>query len=248
MIKNLDIKDINKFKIFLNCDFHISSFMYKDKGLIHKLPFLYDKEKGLDKELIDVINYLDTNEIKGIIKVNNFITENDNIIGYSMKRYKDYKSLNKNKHRKLALKVEDCLQIMKVIENLNNNKLIYRDFHTGNVLLNKTTNDIKICDIDAMYIDKKNEDPKWQTRKALGLCVSYIYNVHPDYGDIVVSRNYPIDRYGYFEECIKYANTKDFDESIKLLRKLDNDSIKEDRIKIKKHANEYMNSGYYKLL
>lgn len=203
MIKNIDIKDINKFKIFLNCDFHISSMLYKDKDLIHKLPFLCDYEKGIDNGLIEVIDYLDNNNIKGIVKVTNYIRDNENIVGYSMKRYKDYKSFDKNKFRNLSLKVEDCFQLMKIVEEMNNHKLIYRDFHTGNVLLNRKTNDIKICDIDAMYLDKQNEDHKWQRRKALGLCVSYIYNVHPDDSDIVVNRNYPIDRYGYFQECIK---------------------------------------------
>ena len=141
MLEKLQYKNIKKYKTYIPFDINTNSKLFFDKDLIHKIPFV--KERGLD----NLLKYLGELNLKELVEIRKLIYYEDLIVGYSMKNYKGYKSLRKFRYRKLDLKKEDCLKIIKSVEVLSENKISFFDSHLGNILLNPKTKDIKICDV-----------------------------------------------------------------------------------------------------
>ena len=242
MDKNIEFNKINKLKIYFPFDTNNSSKIYYEANRLHKIPYhMYD-------DTIKTLMYIEENKIKGVVKVTNFIENHNEIIGYTMKKYKNHKSLNKLKIEKFDNKIKDCLKIINMFQEYNYNNLIYSDFHTGNILLNTKNNDIKICDLDNFRISSDNDDKKSQLRGVLELCIEYIYQVDPADAHIVVNHStIEIDKDNYFRECIKSVGDIKFHSTIKKIANLDRSSIPKYRRKIKEEAKQYINSGYYKV-
>ena len=241
MIKRVEVNNLNFFKKYLTTDIHLNSKMYKNGNNLYKFPH------RIENDFISTMEYIDEKDINGLVKITSFINDNkNNIVGYTMKNLKHYKSLSKNKKRNFKKKIKDCLKVIDLVDELNNNNLIYHDYHTGNVLLNSKNNDIKICDIDSFEISNSSRLKESQMQKALELCVAYLYNVHPVEAEIVIEHSYRVDQNGYFRDCVSNIGTKRFKEKVMQLEKLNKKDYQSDRRKIKEDAKDYIKSGYYR--
>lgn len=215
MLDKIQYEDIKKYKIYIHFDTNTNSKLFFDKDLIHKIPFI--KEIGLE----NLLKYLDELSLKEIVKIRNLIYYNNFLIGYSMKNYKDYKSLRKFKRRNFSLKKEDCFKVIKSIQVLSENKISFFDCHLGNVLLNPNTNDIKICDIDGLVL-KENIDLDYKELKnILILILSYLYNIkdcdirnYLNSSNLICS-NLFIDRCKLGEEFLTVKKIKEIVNNIK---------------------------------
>lgn len=241
MQESINIKKINKLKVYVPFDTNNSSRIYYEKNLLHKIPY------SVGEELTTTLLYLDSKNIKGVIKVTNFIEENNKVIGYTMKKYKNYKSLAKLKRRNVRRKINDCQKIIRMFDKFNREDLIYSDFHTGNILLNPEDNDIKVCDLDNFRLSKEKDDKKWQIYGAMEICVAYLFNVDNVEADIVVNRSgINIDNCNYIRECLKSFGQDDFHNKVKKLSRLDTTKLIQDRKRIQEEARDFMKSGYYR--
>ena len=238
MLEKVSYDTIKKYKRYIPFDINNSSKLYFEKDLIHKIPYYVMPELG------PTLEYIFESRISEIIELKKFIFNKENLVGYSFKNYKDYKSLRKINKRPLKLKLNDCIKIVNSFNTLSRNCIKYNDFHKGNVLLNEATGDIKICDIDNVSILIEEDFSKEQLKKSLILAFAYIYNV--DFHDINI-----LSKFDYvFNKGIlidKQGNFKDKDNTLELLQKLDLDMIPEERKKIKIKSKELSQTGYYLL-
>ena len=241
MQESIDYKDINKMRKYIPFDINTNSKLYKDGNYLIKIPYY------MDEELFKTLLYIDEKKIKGIIKVTNFIKDNDKEIGYRIVRYKNYKSLNKYKNRSIDLKLKDCQKIVDLFMNFNNYKLIYSDHHTGNILFNSETDDMKVCDLDSFRIRDDDSSKERQLRGALELCTQYIYNLYNDEAEIVLSRSViNVDKNNYIREAYDSIGKPDFKQKVKRIEKIDRGAMLTDKIRIKEEVRNFINSGYYR--
>jgi len=148
MLDIIQYKDVKKYKKYIPFDISTNSRLYYDKDLIHKI-FL---NKSIDFNII--LDMVDKLKLEELVELKKLIYKNDFIVGYSIKNYKEYKSLNKFKKRDFDLKKQDCFNLVKSFDKLLKNNLSYVDFTLSNVLLNSETGDIKICDLDSLILKK----------------------------------------------------------------------------------------------
>lgn len=171
MLEKIQYEEIKKYKRYITFDRNTNSKLFFDKDLIHKIPFV--KERGLD----NLLKYLDELKLKELVEIKKLIIYEDLIIGYSMKNYKEYKSLTKFKCRRFDLKKEDCYKIIKSVQVLSENKISFFDCHSGNILLNPKTKDIKICDIDGLVLKENPNLGYRELKNLLIFLLSYLYNI-----------------------------------------------------------------------
>lgn len=239
MLKTINYDQIKKYKLYIPFDINTNSRLYYDKKEIHKIPFYpkYDLEKTL--------NYINDLDLNSIIKLTNLIYNEDKLKGYSFINYKDYKSLNRNKYRDLNLKIKDCHKILNIFKQLTDNGLNQKDISLSNILLNKKTNDIKLADLDSIYMEDKNKFEIEQLKNAAILCLMYLYNLCYTDINIITNHDCNINKDGiiiqYFRD-LKNKKTVDFNE---VLENMDLELIDEDKRKIKSKVKELKDTGYY---
>ena len=106
MVNIIQYEDIKWCKLYKTKDLNTKSRLYLDNDLIHKLPFLiFDNSKEL-------LEYIDKLKLKELIEIKNLIYKNNKLIGYSMKNYKEYISMENLRNRNFELKKEDSLRII----------------------------------------------------------------------------------------------------------------------------------------
>jgi len=93
MLDIIQYKDVKKYKKYIPFDISTNSRLYYDKDLIHKI-FL---NKSIDFNII--LDMVDKLKLEELVELKKLIYKNDFIVGYSIKNYKEYKSLNKFKKR-----------------------------------------------------------------------------------------------------------------------------------------------------
>lgn len=116
-----------------------------------------------------LMEFLHDNNLDLPISINNLFYENNEFIGYSMEFYKNYNTLYDVLKSNISLK-ERCdiaLELVNIYEKLINNKIVYYDFHSKNILLNK---DIKLLDVDSSYY-KVDKNYDIQARRNLLLLI-----------------------------------------------------------------------------
>ena len=172
MLEIIDYNKIKRYKKYLPFDNYYNSVLYYDKDLIHKILFSETPDLNI------ILNMVDKLKLDELIEIKNLIYENGNMVGYTVKNYKQYKSLNKFKNRKFELKRQDCIKLVKSFDNILKNNLSYVDFHLGNVLLNPKNNDIKICDLDGLILNTGKESEEIGLKKLLILIFTYLYNIN----------------------------------------------------------------------
>lgn len=171
MLEIIDYKDIKKYKRYITTDLNHNSYLYFDRDLIHKVFF--NTPTNIEN-LLNVINELNIEEL---IEIKKLIYKDKNIVGYSVKNYKQYKSLSKLKNRPFDLKKQDSIKLLTTYNKILNKGFSYRDFHLGNVLLNPKTNDIKICDLDSIKPFESWEEEKYALELLLETILEYLYNI-----------------------------------------------------------------------
>lgn len=242
MLERIEYKDIKKYKRYIPFDINSRSCLYFDKDLIHKIP--YRKEKGLD----EILKYIDKLKLEELIEIKKLIYWNDYIIGYSMKNYKQYKSLRKFKNRKFDLKKNDCFKLMECFNTLTQYNLSYNDYHLGNFLLNPRNNDIKICDIDSLYFNKEKGLDDYNLKEILILILAYLYNVNDrDINNILNSsgvnlNNSFINNYVFFKNDISIKKVYEAIDKIQY-----NDTLEEKEYIINK-SKQLSKLGYRKYI
>lgn len=240
MLERIEYKDIKKYKLYIPFDLNSNSTLYFDKDLIHKIP--YYKVKDFDN-ILSRINELSLNEL---IEIKKLIYKNNFIVGYSMKNYKEYKSLKKFKRRNFALKKVDCIRLVEAFKMLSNNNLEYIDTNLSNILLNKTTGDIKICDVDSLKFKDSKKLSSYELKQILKLILSYLYNVREkDMYNVLNS-----DGINFNNEYIKASCSNKCDITLDIIYKIiDTISLKDvvfERSFIIDKSKKLCDTGYYK--
>ena len=239
MLEIIQYKNIKKYKRYFSFDLNTNSKLYFDKDLIHKIF----SDQSLYFYII--LKKLDELKLNEIVEIKNLIYKNEFMVGYSMKNYKEYKSLNKFKYRKFSLKKKDCFKLVDSFKILLDNNLLYSDYHLGNVLLNGKTNDIKICDVDGISFKQKEET---QYKKILKLLLSYLYNIKEyDIRNVLNSDGIGI-KDSIINECCVLEKDLSFDKIIEIITKIKKQNIKEEKKHIIQKSKYLSNFGYLKYM
>lgn len=238
MIEIIQYKDINKFKKFLSFDLNTNSKLYFNKDLIHKV---------LNENLINlkqILEYLDKLKLEELVEIKNLIYNNNNMIGYSIKRYKKYKSLEKLKKRPFELKKRDCFKLVETYSKLLKNNLYYKDFHLGNILLNKKTSDIKICDLDSFdFINGENN-----IKALLVLILSYLYGIrYCDIDNILKTSGIKNDNL-FINKCCLNERDITCDKIFEIINDMQKEYIVNEKKLIVNRSKELCETGYSKFL
>ena len=240
MLDKIPYKDVKKYKRYIPFDVNTNSRLYFDKDLMHKIFFYKTRDFDNILKKIDELKLEELVELKKLIYKNNFI------VGYSIKNYKEYKSLNKYKNRKLKFKKQDCYKIVKAFDNLLKNNLSYVDLTPSNILLNKETNDIKICDLDSLIL-KDCESNKLDLKKLLIFILSYLYNINQTH-----IRNVLISGTNLENTFIESCKMSKENCSLEFINTVINDIRQEDIRKEKRliidRSKELIETGYPKFL
>jgi len=241
MLDIIQYKDIKKYKIYIPFDIYTNSRLYYDKDLIHKIFFYKTSDFNF------VLDLLDELKLEELVELKNLIYHNGFIVGYSIKNYKEYKSLNKFKNRKLELKKQDCYKIVKSFDKLLKNNLSYVDFTTSNILLNKETNNIKICDLDSIILNKSKSDEELGIRNLLIFVLSYLYNINPIHirNVIICSNNFEDTFIG---ECKKIIDNSSLEHIINIITDITEENIMKEKKLIINKSRELIDTGYSKFL
>lgn len=240
MLDIIQYKDIKKYKIYIPFDVCTNSRLYYDKDLIHKI-FFY---KTIDFDT--VLKKLDELKLDELVELRNLIYKNGFMVGYSIKNYKDYKSLNKFKNRKLELKKQDCYKVVKSFDILLKNNLSYMDLTTSNILLNKNTNDIKICDLDSLVL-KTWESDELDLRKLLIFVLSYLYNIHQTHiKNVLISGDNLKNT--FIESCKNINDNYSLNNINTIITNITEENIKSEKRLIIDKSRELIETGYPKFL
>ena len=239
MLEKIDYNNIKKYKLYITTDLHTNSKIFFDKKILYKIPH-YPKE-----HLESVLNHVEKSNLKGLIKVRGLVYKNDLLVGYAFDNYKDYNSLKKFKRRDQIDKLKDCFKILKIFSKLSKQDMVYNDYHLGNILLNKKTGDIKICDLDAIYMCEDDCIKMGQLDNSLYLCLSYLYNLDYDYVKSVLRNGTKINSKEFMNAYLEYKKNKSFENAVNVLNNFDFDLIKKEKGFIKSLGKKFDNIGYY---
>lgn len=239
MLDIIQFEDIKRYKRYISFDVNTNSRLYYDKDLIHKI-FLY-KTKDFDTILMK----LDELKLEELVELRRLIFKNEFMVGYSIKNYKKYKSLNKFKNREFELKKEDCYKVVKAFDKLLKNNLSYVDFTTSNILLNKNTGNIKICDLDSLILNNSKLDEKSGLKNLLILILTYLYNINRRDIRNVITAGKNIEG-TFIEECQISDNMITIDHLNNVIEHMKEEYIKKEKKLIIDKSWELINTGYPK--
>lgn len=236
MLDIIQYDDIKKYKKYIPFDGHNNSKLYYDKDVIHKIFF------NKELEIETILEMVDKLKLDELIEVKNLIYKDDILVGYSVKNYKEYKSLRKFKYRDFDLKKQDCYQLATGFNNILNNKLTYIDFHLSNILLNKKNNDIKICDLDGLILNTGKVSEEIGKKNLLILILTYLYNINHDHIRNVIVGKPEIEK-SFISTCYKKTDINDI---LEIIDKIDYNEIKHEKKLIMEKSRELMKTGYSK--
>lgn len=240
MLDIIQYKDVKKYKRYIPFDICTNSRLYYNKDLIHKI-FFY-KTRDFD----NILKKIDELKLEELVELKKIIYKNGFIVGYSMKNYKEYKSLNKFKNRKFVLKKEDCYKVVKAFDKLLKNNLSYVDLTTSNILLNKKTNDIKICDLDSLIL-KDYESDELDLKKLLIFTLSYLYNIHQTHiRNILISGD--VLENTFIDSCKMTKGKCSLEVINTIINNITKEDIKKEKRLIINKSKELMETGYPKFL
>lgn len=232
MIKRFEIQNLNPLKRYVVFDLNTNSKIYRQNGLLYKVP------RYFTKDLTYVLEELSKKKLNSVVQVKEIYTKNNKDYAYSMRYYKGYKSIRRFKNREISLKVEDCKKIIKAFYQLGKRNMIYYDFHKGNVLLRKDRNNIVICDLDGLEKCRRKEDKKIQLQDAVCLCAAYLYNVDFQSMKAYIRTNKKLDSKNILHSCMDTVGTKEFFQNVNRLSELDEEDIKQNQKRIKQSAKQ----------
>ena len=240
MLDKIQYKDVKKYKRYIPFDVNTNSRLYFDKDLIHKIFFYKTRDFDNILKKIDELKLEELVELKKLIYKNNFI------VGYSIKNYKEYKSLNKFKNRNLELKKEDCYKVVTAFDKLLKNNLSYVDLTPSNILLNKETNDIKICDLDSLVLND-GESNELNLKKLLIFVLAYLYNINQNHVRNVLIWSDNLDN-TFIEECKMTKENCSLDHINHVINNITHKDIRKEKRLIINRSKELIETGYPKFL
>lgn len=232
MVKKIEIGNLNPLKRYVAFDLNTNSKIYRQNGVLYKVP------RRFTEDLNFVLENLKKKKMNNVVQIKDIYTKNKKDYAYSMRYYKGYKSIRRFKSRDTKLKLEDCKKIIKAFRDLASRNMIYYDFHKGNVLLEKNTNNIIICDIDGLEKCRRKEDKKEQMIDAVCLCASYLYNVDFPAMKAYVKTKRPLDNKNILRSCLDTIGTEDFFKNVHRLSEIDTEDIKRNQHRIKQEAKQ----------
>lgn len=234
MLEVIDYKDIKKYKRYITTDYNHSSCLYFDRDLIHKILYYSPKEM---ENLLNIINELNIEEL---VKIKKLIYQDKNIVGYSVKNYKQYKSLSKLKNRTFELKKQDSIKLVTTYNKILNKGFSYRDFHLGNVLLNPKTNDIKICDLDSIDFFESWKEEQYALQLLLETILEYLYNIRFCHIRNIIHSN-------YLSKIINEdSNNISIEYILKVINLVDSESVKKYKKEMISKSKQRIDAGYGK--
>ena len=240
MLDKIQYKDVKKYKRYIPFDVNTNSRLYFDKDLIHKIFFYKTRDFDNILKKIDELKLEELVELKKLIYKNNFI------VGYSIKNYKEYKSLNKFKNRNLELKKEDCYKVVKAFNKLLKNNLSYVDLTSSNILLNKETNDIKICDFDSLIFND-GESNELDFKKLLIFVLSYLYNINQTHIKNVLISGDRLEN-TFIESCKITKENCSIEHINSVINNITQNDIRKEKRLIIDRSKELIETGYPKFL
>jgi len=241
MLDIIQYDDIKKYKRYIPFDNYTSSKLYYDKDVIHKIFF----NKDLDLNIIlEMVNEL---KLEELIEIKNLIYKNGIMVGYTMKNYKEYKSLKKFKNRNFALKKQDCIKLVTGFENILKNKLSYVDFHLSNILLNPKNNDIKICDLNGLILKRGKVSEEIGTKNLLILVLAYLYNIDKKHIRNIIIGKEKIEN-TFINKCNISDKDIDIDFILNIINEIKYENIKHEKKLIISKSKILRDTGYSKFL
>jgi len=241
MLDKIKYKDVKKYKKYIPFDISTNSRLYYDKDLIHKI-FL---NKSIDFNII--LDMVDKLKLEELVELKKLIYKNDFIVGYSIKNYKEYKSLNKFKKRDFDLKKQDCFNLVKSFDKLLKNNLSYVDFTLSNVLLNSETGDIKICDLDSLILKKSKLDEEVGIKKFLIFILTYVYNINQTHIRNVMTSGYDMDN-TFIDFCREKYENITLEDINEIIENIKLEHIKNEKQLIIDRSRYLIQTGYSKFL
>ena len=173
MIEVKQYSDIKKRRRYIPLDLNTNSKIYINDLELTKTPKPHVLFGNREEKLL---KYIDEKNIECCVKIKALIYRDNKLVAYTIKFYKDYKSLRKMLSKNIELKKQDCLKIEQAFNELSRNNLQMIDYNLSNFLLDKH-NDVKICDLEGLDI---NEDKKLQAinnKNLFVLVLSYLYKL-----------------------------------------------------------------------
>lgn len=127
------------------------STLYIDKNIIYKI---FNEDIEINQRL-KVIKKLLENKTNYSPEIYDFLYKESNVVGYTMKYYKNIVAFSRN--MRFSFIIKKCLELINIYLDLKNNyNLCYSDFHNGNVCINNYS--ILLLDIDSCVIGKHENE------------------------------------------------------------------------------------------
>lgn len=240
MLEIMQYRKVKKYKRYFTTDLNTRSILYFDKDLLHKIPFKVSDNSET------VLKYVYKLKSEELVEIKRLIYKNNLLVGYSIKNYKEYKSLKKLRHRKFKAKKNDCFKIVQTFNRLSHKNLSYSDFHLGNVLLNPQNDDIKVCDIDSFSIKDNKELDKDELQKLLILILAYLYNINEfNIRNVIYSSGIDIPD-SFINYCCISKRDITLEKIYEIINKMRYNYIEEEKKYIIKKSKQLSDLGYNK--
>lgn len=165
--------DIKKGRRYIPFDLNTNSRIYVN-GLeltkIHKKHVLFGSRQE------KLLKYIDEKNIKSCVEIKKLIYRDNKLVAYTIKFYKDHKSLRKLLKKNIELKKQDCLKIEQDFNELSKNKLQMIDYNLSNFLLGRN-NEVIICDLESLEVNESERLKTINNRNLFILVLAYIYKI-----------------------------------------------------------------------
>lgn len=173
MIEVKQYTDIKKGRRYLPFDLNTNSKIYVNGLELTKIPKKHILFGSRQEKLL---KYIDARNIKSCVEIKKLIYKENRLVAYTIKFYKDHKSLRKLLRKKIELKKQDCLKIEQAFNELSKNNLQIIDYNLSNILLDKNQNVI-ICDLESLDINESEKVKIINNKNLFVLVLSYIYKI-----------------------------------------------------------------------
>ena len=161
-----EIKKLPNLKIINSTE----SICYVNDNTIYKI---FKGDENIE-EKIEIINTLISSNIDGLPKIYDYIYDNNKVVGYSMKYYKNIKSFSDVKNFKLIK--QKCIELIEIYKKIKDeHNLCYYDFHKDNIYI--YNGKILLLDIDSC-LKNTHEIEKLSLQQLKEFIISLLYKTY----------------------------------------------------------------------
>lgn len=241
MLDRIEEGQIKKGLRFFSCDLNTNSRLYRNQEFLNKYPEFY---RLSPTDLGKTLNYIYEENVSCCVEIKNTIYKNDQLIGYTIKFYQDYKSLKRLLKKDISLKKGDCHKVLKAFQMLNEKKLKCRDVHLGNFLINDEQ--CLVCDLDALIVQNDDKFKYEQVQNAITLCLAYLYRLKFIDVRILLKDNQSFIINGFrINELIRGFDNQNLHDFEKIIAEIDENELEKSRKYLKQKIKQLRLNPYY---